>query len=232
MKKILLGVIVIIMSFILVGCSNLKTVEGNKSFGKYTGIYKLGNNEISMVQLKEKILVLFYKDKELCGNTTWFVENNKVDDSEYKVEFKNNALKITSDNQALANGEYKRVKPYTTKEIYKDYIGDISLLKDNSGKYESDNKTMYIIKTNEDTVKFATYHNEMIMNIELNKDKDNSFKSDLFEEKYYMNINGNSFDLVVDTNDEDLKKLSGKYTKTADIKIEDVIKIFAFDEIK
>ena len=127
MKKVVLGLMVVIMCFVLTGC-NEKAVEGNKDFGKYTGIYKLNNVEFKIVHYKNTLQVQEYKDNELYGNTTVFTENNKFEDLDCKFEFKNNALKVTTKKKEIPSGDYIRVKPYSTEEIYKDYVGEESLL--------------------------------------------------------------------------------------------------------
>jgi len=231
MKKIILGLVVIVMSFVLVGCNNnVKTVEGNKAFGEYTGIYKLGKNEFKMVQFKDKIMILAYNKGELCGNPTIFVENGKAKEEEYDFEFKENAVKIKSRSKLVKSGEYKRIKAYSTKEIYKDYVGDINLSNSHNGVYKNDVATIYTIQTDKNTIRFATYFNESGLNLEANKVSKNNYSCDFLEEKYELTYTSGILELKVDSQEEN-KKLSGKYTKEKEISNADIVKIFAFDSL-
>ena len=65
MKRILLVLVAIVMCFTVVGCST-KTVEGNKEFGKYTGIYKLKNMELRIVHYKDTLSLILRISLSIC----------------------------------------------------------------------------------------------------------------------------------------------------------------------
>ena len=230
MKKYIIGLLTIIMCFTLVGCINTKTTKGNKDFGEYTGIYELGKVKFKLAQYKNTVLITITKNNELYGNTSLIIENNKIKDIDYDFELEKNQIKIKSKNKDVQSGTYKRIDSYSTKEIYKDYIGDISLLDKNSGIYKKDNNILYIIQSNENTLRIANYTEEESTNIELNKESNNHFTTDFFEDKYDVKINKETLELKLESESKKGEILTGTYKKESKINATDAIKIFVFDD--
>lgn len=136
MKKIILGIIIVVMCFVVVGCEST-TIEGNKEFGEYTGIYKLKNMELKIVHHKNTILLMMNKDGESYGSTVVYLDGNKFTDLNCEFELKKDLVNIKSNQKDIPNGDYQRISEYTIEEIYKEYIGDISYIeKINFKKYD------------------------------------------------------------------------------------------------
>ena len=230
MKKIILSIMAIAICFLLVGCgnNNLKTVEGNKAFGKYTGIYKLEKAEFKIIQYKDTLSVVMNNKGESMGNSTVFIEDNKVEVNDYKLEFKGNTVIVSSKNDNMPNGVYKRVNSYSTKAMYKDNIGDASLFETSNGVYKNDVSTIYAVKTDYDTYRFANSYKDTGLNLIATKE-DDKYVSDLFDEKYELTVNNDTLDLRVISETTASKELAGKYTKKGSIKMSDAIKLFIFD---
>lgn len=231
MKKLLLGLLIIILCFVLTGCNTFKTVEGNKEFGEYTGIYRLGKARIKIVQYKDKALVMLTKNNEMYGNATLFFNKNKLKDEDYKFEFKKNALTATFKNKAMPNGEYKRVASYLTETIYEDHVGDLSLLSNEyNGVYTNSENTIYTVQTSTDVIRIANYSDKAGLNIELHKENDNYFTADFFDDKYFLIYNGDKLDLKFESTNSENKDLTGIYTRDSKMEAKDIIRIFAFDD--
>ena len=231
MKKILLILIIIIMCFTVTGCFS-KPVEGNKSFDKYTGIYKLNDSEIKIVHYKDSLLVTMKNKNNLIGQTTVSLKDNKFEDFNCRFELKKNYVKVTTNQNDIPKGDYIRVNKYTTKEIYKDYIGDISYINDYNGIYENNITKIYTVRTNKDIVRFAYNYKDVNTNIAIVKEKENNFTTDIFNDIYNLNFNDNSIKLKVDSKNENKKSISGNYILKSRMKAVDIIKIFAFEEYK
>lgn len=226
MKKIVLILIAVILCVTLTGC---KSVKGNEKFGKYTGIYKLQNMEIKVVHYKNKLLVKMNKNNEPFGSTEVIIEGNKFEDLNCTFEFKKDAVNIKTTQKDIPKGDYKRVKPYTTKEIYKDYVGDIAFLNnDYNGVFENDKNTIYTLQTTKDTIRFATDNNGVSTNLELNKKDEQHFYLDFFESKYNLTFNKEQLEVKYESPDEDA--ISGTYNRKSKMKAVDAIKIIAFDD--
>ena len=229
MKKIILGIMIIISCFIMTGC-NTKTKEGNKEFGKYTGIYKLKNVEFKIAHYKNTLLITVNKNKTVYSSTSVVIDGTKFEDLDCKFELVKNGLKVTTKNKDIPNGTYKRIDEYSTKEIYKDYVGDISLLDKTNGEYERDGIKLYIVQTNEETLRVATATKEEGINIDLTKESDNHFSTDFFDDKYDLKIDGNKLELKLESKEEKSNTLTGTYTKKSKLNATKVIKVFSFDD--
>ena len=229
MKRILLVLVAIVMCFTVVGCST-KTVEGNKEFGKYTGIYKLKNMELRIVHYKDTLSLMLRKDGEPYGNTLVTLEGNKFEDLECEFELKKNIVNVKSKQKEIPTGDYKRTNEYTTKEIYKDYIGDISYIKYNNGIYENSTDKIYTVRLNDDTIKFAYKHKDSSSNLAASKESDTLYTTDLFGDIYELKYNNDTLEFKVNSKDENENELTGKYEKTREMKDSEVIKVFAFED--
>ena len=227
MKKTILGIIIITMCLVLTGCN--KAVAGNKAFGEYTGIYKLNDVEFKIAHYKNTVLLLARKNDEPYGNSTIYLKDNKFEDMDCKFEFKKNALKVTTKKNNIPSGTYIRIKPYTTKEIYKEYLGDISYINKNNGIYTNETTTIYTVRSGKDTVRIANYYKESGTNIDIPKKSETEFNTKFFEDEYTLKYNNDELEVSVNSNDENTRALSGNYKKKSEMKAEEVIKIFVFN---
>ena len=230
MKKIVLLLIAIIMCFTLTGCG-AKPVDSNKSFGKYTGIYKLKNMELRIVHYKNELLVLLRKDGEPYGNTSVTLEGNKFSDLDCEFELKNDSIKVTTDKKDMPKGDYIRIKPYSTKKIYKDYIGDISYVDNNNGIYENNDIVVYTVRSREDTTRIAYAYKDMSANIDLRKENDTHFKTEIFGDIYDLKYNNDELEIKVES-ESDAKIINGTYKRKDKLTAVKAIQIFVFEDYR
>ena len=174
------------------------------------------------------ISVVMSNKGEPTGNSTEVIEGSKVKINDYTLAFKGNTVKVTSKNKNMPKGEYKRVNSYSTKQIYKDNIGNITLFEKNNGVYKNDVTTVYVIKTDENTYRYANSYKNTGINLTATKEND-KYISDLVDEKYELIVSNDTIELKIDSQDETAKVIAGKYTKKESIKMADAIKIFMFD---
>ena len=232
MKKIIFGLIIIVMCFTLTGCFLDGTVEGNEEFGEYTGIYKLKNFELRVVQNGNTLSLIMNKDEKPFGRTLVYLTGNKFEDINCEFELKENVISIKTTQKDIPEGDYKRLKPYTTEEIYKEYIGDFSYLNKNNGVYENDNNRIYTVRATKDTIRMAYRRQELTANIALGMNNENSFSADLYDNKYDINYKNDTLELKADSKDETIRSLTGKYTRKGKMTATEVIKIFVFEEYR
>lgn len=229
MKKILYILLIIIMCISVTGCFE-KTVEGNKAFGEYTGIYRKNNFELRIVQYKNNLVVIMEKDEQPFGSTKTKIEGNKFEDMNCKFEFKKNAIIIDTNQSDIPKGKYKRVGSYTTKEIYKDYIGDISFIETKyNGVYENNGKKIYTVQAGKDIVRLANYNEDSSLNVVVQNNGNDTFISNFFEDYYEIKYGIEKLEANFKSEKKKLEEQSGTYNKTSEMKATDIIKIFVFE---
>lgn len=229
MKKILYILLIIIMCITVTGCFE-KTVEGNKSFGEYTGIYKLKNFELRVAQYKNDIAIIIKHDGKPFGSTKEEMKGNKLKSINCEFEFKKNAVIVNTNQKDIPKGKYKRLGSYTTKEIYKDYIGDISFIDTKyNGIYENNGKMIYTVQTGKDIVRLANYNEDSSLNVVVQNNGNDIFKSNFFEDYYELKYGIEKLEANFKSEKKKLEEQSGMYNKTKEMKATDIIKVFVFE---
>ena len=180
--------VIIVLSIILISKCFFKEEKKemiNKSYGKYNGIYKYKNNEFRIFHKDDTIAYKVFKDGDPMGYDSSVIESNKLKINEYTFEFNKNSLKVKSKIKAIPSGTYKKDSGYSTNQIYKDYIGDVSLYnKKYKGLYENDKYSIYTvqIQDNELRIKYST--DEETVTINLYKIANDIFTIDFFGDLY------------------------------------------------
>lgn len=231
MKKKILKLFTIIMMislFFASGCNNnQEKIERNSSFGKYTGIYKLKNYELKVFHNGDDISLFILKDGDFHGNNSSIVEDNKVIFDEYEFEFADDIIKVKSDSENIPSGEYKLSGTYTTDEIYKDYIGDVSLIDSKYNySYENDGLNIYTIQESNTDIRIKYETSEESVNINLSYVEDDHFSIDFFDDIYDVKYENDSLILNVTSTEENKVKVNGTYSKKSKLTKEEIIKIF------
>jgi hypothetical protein len=229
-RKLLYLVAIIMIPLVIVGCTKEEKKEmTNPAFGKYNGIYKLNNYEFRILHVDDYISSLFYDGDELKGmDSSIFEEDtNKIELSDFKLEFKDDVIAVKGNNKELPSGDFKKVSGYSTDEIYADYIGELDFYdSDFNGLYENESGTVYSIQLEDKRVKIYYANDEEDVSVELDAQENNSFMEDLFGTKYEAKYDNNELKLSVIDEDGNSSKASGIYTKKAKLTKEEVIKNF------
>lgn len=229
-RKYLLGIIIVLcLCFTLVGCKGNNKNHKNESFGDYTGVYQLGGVEIKVVHYDKKVLILVNKDGKLYGNTSLSFEGNTINVFDSKFEFLNQSLKISSNIDDITSGEYKK-SVYSTDDIYKDYIGEISLLNSNyNGVYKDGKHEVFTVQINDNAILLFNRNGDVRTNLTIDKQEDDHFAVENFEDSFDLKYQKDTLELKVESQIASTKALTGKYTRKSKMSAEEVIQVFAFD---
>lgn len=219
--------------FVLTACTKEEKKDNkeekevnNTAFGKYTGIYKLDDCEFKVLHNDDMISLLIEKDGDSFGNDMVSIEGSKVETDNYDLEFTNNSVKVKSSNEEVPSGEYKK-SSYSTDDIYKDYIGEVSLYDNNyNGKFETEKNTIYTVQTSEDELKILFKNDEETVNIILYKKDKDHFYEKFFDDKYDLVFDKDTAKLTITYGNKKKSSMDGTYTRKAKLTKEEIIKLF------
>ena len=235
MKKkvvIIIGIILIISILGIIFIPKIFVKEEkkemvNKSYGIYNGIYKYKNNEFRIFHKDDTISYKVFKDGDPMGYDSSIIENNKLKINEYTFEFNKNSLKVKSKIKTIPSGTYKKDSGYSTNQIYKDYIGDVSLYNNKyNGLYENDTYSIYTvqIQDNELRIKYST--DEETVTINLYKIANDIFTIDFFGDLYDITYTKDELVINIKNSDGTKKEISGKYQRKEKLSKEEIINQF------
>ncbi len=227
-KKLIICLLLVFTSLSLIGCQKEETKEmTNPDFGKYNGIYKMKDYKFKVLHIDNNIVYRLYKKNDFKVNDIIFSdeESNKIEGYDFDFEFKENSVKVKSKNKEFPSGEYVKESGYSTDEIYKDYVGDVSLFDSKySGIYENEKGVVYSVQNNKDQVKIHYSDEEESTTIEIDYKEDNHFATDFFDTKYDLIYNDDS--LVLTITDENGNDIEETYTRKSKLSKEEIIKQF------
>ena len=232
MKKRYL-IIVLFVCLALFGCTKKeKELVKNKSFDKYTGIYKLDNKEFKVVHFEDKINYYIYEDGEIFSSNIVYIEEDKIENDYFKFKFNDNSVEIESLNDGFPSGSYKLIDGYSDDDIYKDFLGDGSLFsKEFTGKYTKDDATMYLIQPEKDKIRLLVKAEMVGLDLLLDKESENVYSVDMYNgEKYSIEISKDKILLKTDSKDEGYPELNGNYSKKSNITKADAVKEYIFNQ--
>lgn len=204
---------------------------------KFVGIYAAENNKLYIKKSNDKAIAYvlgdsFFGTAIVTGDTA--KETNTFSNGEY-FEFKVvdggiNVSYVTDEEDAsvvVDTGLYKKVADYSKDNVYKEAVGDSSLLNSKySGIYKKGTITLYVYQMNETQVKVETTMNsEQHLSEVFDITSDNKLVAkDFFEEDenaFEITFGDKEFNLVVNENvfgfDEDDKEFAGTYTFDSNI---------------
>ena len=227
-KVIIIGSIILVIVVGLIICWLLtKKSMVNKSFGTYKGVYKYRDCEFRVMHNGNEISYMVLKNNENMGLNSTTISGNKTTKDEYDLEFIKNGLKVNSRTKQVYSGVYKKVSGYSTDEIYKDYIGDVSLYNNKyNGKYKLDDYTIYTVQPKNEEVKIYYAVDDEQINIFIEQVGNDRFSTNFFDEKYDLRFDKDTLYFTALDKEGNEKKNSGKYTKETSLTKEEIIKLF------
>ncbi len=220
-KKVIIGIVVgVILLLSVLDVINIirranNIPKTNKSFGEYNGVYIYKNNMFKILHNENKIYYKIYnKTNELIGSSDEFIEGNTLKTDEYKFIFHKNSFDLKSSIDSIPSGQYKKINGYLTNDIYKDYVGDLFYYgNEYTGMFTKDGLTIYTVQISEKEVRIY-YENEFeSFGTILEKKENNHFYTEFFEDKYDIVFQTSSFDLMVESDDQNKKSISGHYKR-------------------
>ena len=233
-KKTLLIALLFVCMLSLVGCTKKREAEDPKDIktelGKYTAIYTLNGTEIKIVHNDDMInLKIIYGD-DIFDNANGILEDNKMETDLFNIDFYDDYLKLevlSEDLNGIKGGEYKKTNTYTIDEIFKDYIGEDSILNAKlTGKYVNGDDAFYVLDKNNGEMRVGHKSDKEQIDLILDKEKDNVYQTSLGDDKDVFTFNGNNLEIDM-TSFGQKSELNGKYTKTSDKLTKlDIIKLF------
>ena len=233
-KKTLLITLLFLCIFSLVGCTKKREAEDPKNIktelGKYTAIYTLNGTEIKIVHNDDMIYLKIIYGDEIFDNVNGILEDNRMEIDLFNIDFYDDYLKLevlSEDLNGIKGGEYKKTNTYTVDEIFKDYIGEDSILSANlTGKYVNGDDTFYILEKNNGEMRVGYKSDKEQIDLILDKEKDNVYQTSLGNDHNIFTFSGNTLEVDM-LSFGNKSELNGKYTKTSDklTKLE-IIKLF------
>lgn len=232
-KKILIisiGIIVIAILGIVLGIilnnKNSKSMV-NPSFGKYNGIYQYNGYKFKILHNNDMIYYMVYKNGELVGNSSGFVDSSKVQIDDFNFSFNGNSLKIKSSTKTVPSGEYKKTSGFSTNEIYNDYIGNVNLYNNKyNGKFILDDYTIYTVQTKDNEIRFKTIIGDELINILVPQVGKDHFSSNFFDSNYDLQFSNNELYFTATDKEKENNTNNGKYIKDKTLTKKEIIKLF------
>ena len=233
-KKTLLITLLFLCIFSLVGCTKKREAEDPKNIktelGKYTAIYTLNGTEIKIVHNDDMIYLMIIYGDEIFNNANGILEDNRMETDLFNIDFYDDYLKLevlSEDLNGIKGGEYKKTYTYSIDEIFKDYIGDDSILSAKlTGKYVNGDNAFYVLEKNNNEMRVGYKSDKEQIDLILNKEKDNVYQTNLGDDPNIFTFNGNIVEVDMISFGEK-SELNGKYTKTNDKLTKlDIIKLF------
>lgn len=206
----------------------------NTEANTWNGIYTLNGTDIKIFQIYDDEIE--YNITGPDGTSQSYAKINgktakdEMFDEEYIFTLNGNKLEYSDTEKYFPNGTYTKKSDYTSKDYYKDNIGDPSYINsDISGEYKLNDVIITIIQTEKDKVRFSIKKGSSTYSMtgEL-KNFIIDFKKTMFDDTDTIKfefING-TIKITATSTDKDsiLNKIDGTYKKSRKLTIEEVIK--------
>ncbi len=236
-KKLLIICLMLVTVISLSGCTKEKEKKKESgetnSFGEYTGIYQLGDTVLKVVHIGDKAAFIMSEELEEVGNyneSIVEIKDNKAVGIDVELEFSKDSITVNDLSNLFENGEYKKISEYSIDDILEDYLS-IEEYKDSeyNNAYELKDKMVYVVQLNNDSIRVKTTTDEYGMNLDMEKEGNNHFHKDLFDEKYDVTFNGDKLVLKVESEDDNVTAIAGTYTKKEHLSKEDIVSNFVIE---
>lgn len=206
----------------------------NTTTNTWNGVYTLNGTDIKIFQIYDDEIEYNITGPDGTSQSYAKINGKTAKDEmfgeEYIFTLNGNKLEYSDTEKYFPNGTYTKKSDYTSKDYYKDNIGDPTYINsDISGEYKLNDVIITIIQTEKDKVRFSIKKDSSTYSMtgEL-KNFIIDFKKTMFDDTDTIKfefING-TIKITASSTDKDsiLNKINGTYKKSKKLTIEEVIK--------
>ena len=192
----------------------------------YRGIYKLNKNTLKVHCNDICYITIYNEDEEEIYTEMAYMKKNEIKENDVTITFEKDKITIKNESEDdEISGTYTKEKEYTDEEIYKDYYGNIELLKTKyNGYYKLNDKEMYIFQTEEDRVRVYIKCPLQFFDVQFYIKEDGSLFIDFLDDEYQITLSDNNATFTTLKSEEHNKEYDGTYIKQKTIDYKDILK--------